>query len=194
LIRQKLRWMAPIAVGALVGLCVLLWLLLSAERSKQAVVAVPSSDGVSRSSPPLPTSPVQVPAPATKAVHVPPKAPAPAGGPPPSSAETAVKRPDATVEAAALAAKVDHLNQARDAFNARDWARAIEEGKRAVAAGGGAEAIAVVGNTYFKMGRFAEAEQAYAKAVALDPESTLLRDRLSIAHARVQESTNPQKR
>jgi tetratricopeptide (TPR) repeat protein len=106
----------------------------------------------------------------------------------------AAKRPDAMVESAALAAKVDHLNQARDAFNARDWARALDEGKRAVAAGGGAEAIAVVGNTYFKMGRFAEAEQAYTKAVALDPESTLLRDRLSIAHARVQESAVPQKR
>jgi len=198
LIRQKLRWMAPIAVGALVGLCVLLWLLLSAERNKQAVVAAPSSDGASRSVPASSVSPAQVPAPA--------KAPVPVIASPPPNAPrvnteakeiptpAAVKRPDATVEAAALAAKVDHLNQARDAFNARDWARAIEEGKRAVAAGGGAEAIAVVGNTYFKMGRFAEAEQAYTKAVALDPESTLLRDRLSIAHARVQESTNPQKR
>jgi Flp pilus assembly protein TadD len=88
---------------------------------------------------------------------------------------------------------LDHLSLARDAFNARDWARALEEGKRAVTAGGGAEAHAVVGNTYFKMGRFAEAEPEYAKAVALDPGSTLLRDRLSISHVRAQESPGPKK-
>ena len=61
-------------------------------------------------------------------------------------------------------------------------------------AGGGAEAHAVVGNTYFKMGRFAEAEQEYTKAVALDPANRLLRDRLSIAHARVQEAAVPSKK
>jgi Flp pilus assembly protein TadD len=96
-------------------------------------------------------------------------------------------------EASRPPAKADHLSLARDAFNARDWPRALEEGKRAVTAGGGAEAHAVVGNTYFKMGRFAEAEQEYAKAVALEPGNSLLRDRLSIAHARVQESALPRK-
>jgi tetratricopeptide (TPR) repeat protein len=56
-----------------------------------------------------------------------------------------------------------------------------------VSAGGGAEARAIVGNTYFKMGLFAEAEQEYEKAVALDPANALLRERLRIAHVRVQE-------
>ena len=54
-------------------------------------------------------------------------------------------------------------------------------------AGGGAEAHSVVGNTYFKMGRFSDAEQAYAKAVALEPGNALLQDRLRIARVRAQE-------
>jgi serine/threonine protein kinase len=203
---QKLRWLAPMAVGALVGLCVLLWMLLTVERNKQAVVAVPASESVSR---PSLASPAPVPVPAPAVPRVPGKPLAPAAGSPPSSpprvsaeasAEAkdvrppvAEKRPEVTIEALPPAAKLDHLSFARDAFNARDWARALEEGKHAVAAGGGAEAHAVVGNTYFKMGRFAEAEQAYTKAVALDPESALLRDRLAIAHARVQEAESPRR-
>ena len=82
--------------------------------------------------------------------------------------------------------KTDHLGLAREAFNARDWTRALDEGKRAVAEGGGAEARAVVGNTLFKMGKFPEAEAEYQKALALEPGNALLRDRLSIAHARAQ--------
>ena len=58
-------------------------------------------------------------------------------------------------------------------------------------AGGGAEAHALVGNTYFKMGRFVEAEQEYTKAIAIEPANKLLRDRLSIAHVRAQESASP---
>jgi serine/threonine protein kinase len=188
-IRQKLRWIAPMAVGALVGLCVLLWLLLTAERNKQGLVAVPASETVSRSSPAspvLPASPAQVPTPTPALPRAPEK--------PPVAASPPSKRADGTVEVPAIVAKPDHLALAREAFNARDWARALEEGKRAVTAGGGAEAHAVVGNTYFKMGRFAEAEQEYTKAVALDPANTLLRDRLGIAHARAQESSIPQKR
>jgi serine/threonine protein kinase len=198
-IRQKLRWLAPMAVGALVGLCVLLWMLLTVERNKQAVVAVPTSDSVSRSLPTPPAlsaSTAQVPVPALPRSPEKFSAPVPASpatSAPRSSAEAkdahAAKHPEGTVEVPV--AKPDHLSLAREAFNARDWARALEEGKRAVIASGGAEAHAVVGNTYFKMGRFAEAEQEYAKAVALDPANTLLRNRLGIAHARVQES--PQK-
>jgi cytochrome c-type biogenesis protein CcmH/NrfG len=86
------------------------------------------------------------------------------------------------------AAKVDHLRLAREAFNHRDWPRALAEGKSAVAAGGGAEAHALLGNTYFKMGRFAEAEASYGKAVALDPRNALLQERLGIARVRAQEA------
>jgi len=199
-IRRKLRWMAPMAVGALVGLCALLWMLLTVERNKQAAVAVPATDSVSRSSPP---SSAQVPVPAVP--RAPEKPPAPVAASPLSGAPRASteakevsplavdKGPDSTVEVPVPGAKLDHLSLAREAFNVRDWARALEEGKRAVTAGGGAEAHAVVGNTYFKMGRFAEAEQEYTKAAALDPANRLLRDRLSIAHARVQEAAVPSK-
>jgi len=194
-VRERLRWIAPIAVGGLVGLCVLLWLLLTAERRKQSAVAVPAGEGASRSSPALAASPAQAPGPALP--RAPQKAPAPAAAPLPSGASQASvdaghvsKRQEVAVEVPAPVVKTDHLGLARDAFNARDWARALEEGKRAVTAGGSAEAHALVGNTYFKMGRFAEAEQEYMKAIALEPANKLLRDRLSIAHARAQDSRN----
>ena len=103
------------------------------------------------------------------------------------------KHVEVAVEVPVPVAKPDHLSLARDAFNARDWERALEEGKRAVTAGGGAEAHAVVGNTYFKMGRFSDAEQEYSKAIVIEPTNKLLRDRLSIAHVRAQESADPRK-
>jgi serine/threonine protein kinase len=200
-IRQKLRFVAPIAVGGLVGLCVLLWLRLTVERDKTATAAAPPSLRVSPSlpaPPPMPAPTMRVPErPSTPAVGSPPgtvshtMVDGKGGRPsvPPKRAEAGAELP----AAAAPPARTDHLELARDAFNARDWPRAIEEGKRAVAAGGGAEAHSLVGNTYFKMGRFAEAEQEYTKAISLEPENALLRDRLNIAHARVQESTLPGK-
>ncbi len=194
-IRQKLRFGAPIAFGGLVGLCALLWMRLAVERPSPASLrsaASPSHASAPRS------EQVSGPAPAVSRALAKPSRLA-AGSPPPT-----VSHPDAKVDAKdgrllaqvemaadALAPpeKPDYLTLARDAFNARDWRRALDEGKRAVTAGGGAEAHAIVGNTYFKMGRYAEAEQEYAKAIALDPGDALLRDRLGIAHARVQEST-----
>jgi len=189
------------AVGALVGLCALLWMLLTVERNKQAAVAVPATDSVSRSSPP---SSAQVPCPRCL-VH-PRKPPAPVAASPLSGAPRASteakevsplavdKGPDSTVEVPVPGAKLDHLSLAREAFNVRDWARALEEGKTRRDRGGGAEAHAVVGNTYFKMGRFAEAEQEYTKAAALDPANRLLRDRLSIAHAACRKPQSRQKK
>jgi cytochrome c-type biogenesis protein CcmH/NrfG len=102
---------------------------------------------------------------------------------PPRVPAPPVKHP----EESTASPKTDHLQIARQAFNARDWPRALSEGKNAVAAGSGAEAHALLGNTYFKMGRFADAEQAYAKAVALEPGNALLQDRLRIARVRAQE-------
>jgi predicted Zn-dependent protease len=50
----------------------------------------------------------------------------------------------------------------------------------------------VVGNTLFKMGKVPEAEAEYRKALALEPGNALLRDRLSIAHARAQNAQGAQ--
>jgi cytochrome c-type biogenesis protein CcmH/NrfG len=102
---------------------------------------------------------------------------------PPREPAAPVKAP----EELAPPPKLNYLLAAREAFNARDWPRALSAGKSAVAAGGGAEAHALLGNTYFKMGRFAEAERAYATAVALDPGNALLQERLRIARVRAQE-------
>ncbi len=193
-IRQKLRFVAPIVVGGLVGLCALLWMRLAAQS--------PSPDSPRRA------SATRVEAVSGQAAVVPraqekPSPPAavassPTLAQPGRDAKVEAKEGRALAQAETVAdamappAKPDHLMLARDAFNARDWRRALEEGKHAVTVGGGAEAHAIVGNTFFKMGRFAEAEQEYAKAIALAPGDALLRDRLGIAHARVQESvSNP---
>jgi cytochrome c-type biogenesis protein CcmH/NrfG len=103
--------------------------------------------------------------------------------PPIAAAQPSSQKADAAV------AKVDHLDLARQAFDERDWPRALAEAKVATVAGGGVDAHALVGNTYFKMGRFADAEKSYARAVALDPKNSLLQDRLRIAHARAEQAS-----
>jgi serine/threonine protein kinase len=126
------------------------------------------------------TPPAAMPTPAPSAASLPRET---AEASPPREPAAPVKAP----EELAPPPKLNYLLAAREAFNARDWPRALSAGKSAVAAGGGAEAHALLGNTYFKMGRFAEAERAYAKAVALDPGNALLQERLRIARVRAQE-------
>jgi serine/threonine-protein kinase len=189
--KQRLVWIAPIVIGALVGLGALFWLRLVADGGSAAPVVVPASSSPSWPHPVVDSAPFPVdlhasersPSPAA-AASSPPRAIVEEKDPHPSIA----KRGEASVETPVPAAKPNYLILARNAFNARDWRHALEEGRRAVAAGGGAEARAIVGNTYFKMGLFAEAEQEYEKAVALDPANALLRERLRIAHVRTQES------
>jgi serine/threonine protein kinase len=192
---QRSVWLAPIAVGAVVGLLVLFWLRLATHGRTLPPEPTPAGPSATPTQPaavqaPVPASPHQPIKPALSAAVAPPssaphasvevKAPHPPG--------VAVKRGDTSTEALVLAAKPDHLRLAREAFNARNWPRALEEGRRAVAQGGGSEAYAIVGNTYFKMGLFADAEREYEKAITLDPTNPLLRDRLSIARVRAQES------
>jgi len=129
---------------------------------------------------------------AVSQVHVasgfPPAAAPPVAPLPPVIAPSASGAPTTGQPAATAGAKVDHLQMARNAFDLRDWPRALAEGKSAVDAGGGAEAHALLGSTYFKMGRFDDAERSYARAAALDPKSSLLQDRLRIARARAEQS------
>jgi tetratricopeptide (TPR) repeat protein len=82
---------------------------------------------------------------------------------------------------------VSHLAIARQAFNERDWLRALAEGEKAVSTGGGADAHSIVGNTFFKMGRFTEAAEEFAKAAKLNPGNRLLEERLRLAQTRAQE-------
>jgi eukaryotic-like serine/threonine-protein kinase len=169
-------WLVPAAAGAILATGAILWLRPAPPSGDSAKPA-----GVARLSQRTPTPPAPSPRAPSAAVPAPPLAArVPSASPPPSATGSA----PAT---APLLSRIDHLLSARNAFNARFWERALSEGKIAIAAGGGAEAHALVGNTYFKMGRFAEAEQAYTQAVALDPGNTLLQDRLRIAHVRAQE-------
>jgi len=187
--QHRWRWLMPVGVGALAGMAMLFWMRMAADR-------VDDGEKPTRAEPPMtaPLPPAVVGGQAT-----PPAKPAAAlRATLPAENQAVVAAPKTRslavanrgVEPVIMKAptkKADHLGLAREAFNARDWARALDEGNRAVAAGGGAEARAIVGNTFFKMGKFPEAEVEYQKALALEPGNALLRDRLSIAHARAQD-------
>ncbi|MBN2573334.1 MAG: protein kinase [Deltaproteobacteria bacterium] len=184
--RKWLLGLASLGIILLVGLALL-------ARPRPRVASPPASKpGAAQ---PAASEPAAGPAPSRSPVKV-------VSGPSQVLPEPAVRRTAAEVEtppcpvatatrteagAASLAPKTDHLRLAREAFNARDWARALGEGRSAVAAGGGADAYALLGNTYFKMGRFADAEQAYAKAVVIEPKNALLSDRLRIARVRARD-------
>ena len=151
-----------------------------AARAAEAQAPAPSpAQGRPQVAPPLPAQPAVAPPSAVSPAT--PRAVALPGVAVPSAATAPPKGQSA-------GGKTDHLELAREAFNLRDWPRALAEGSSAVAAGAGAEAHALVGNTYFKMGRFAEAEQSYARAAALDPKNPLLQERLRIARARAEQA------
>lgn len=187
----RFRWsrLVPLVIGALVGMGALLWLLPAARQVEPrpptnwlrpaVVLPAPASAAKSPSVAPGPSF-----APAVISPHVEPSVQPGAAGPGQQPA-AALTQPETVVEPAPV--KIDHLRLAREAFNARDLPAALREGRAAVSAGGGAEAHSLLGNTYFKMGRFSEAEHAYRRAVALDPSNSLLHDRLRIAQVRAQE-------
>jgi serine/threonine protein kinase len=211
--RRHAVWIAPVAIGALAGLACLFYLRGTPQPTAGSVASpatVATAPGLVAAKPSLALSSPPAPPPAKRAAelvpqaHAPPSAPnrpetatsvrAQPAAPPPVATPPADEPPTAPPPTAAqqgVGSKTDHLELAREAFNLRDWPRALAEGKNAVAAGGGAEAHALVGNTYFKMGRFAEAEKSYARAAALDPRNALLRERLRIAHARAEQAENP---
>jgi hypothetical protein len=200
--RRWLSWLVPTAALTLVGLVAFLWPRAPVGDSRQSSPAAtaPSSQTATQTLPSAAPKPVVValaPAPkpampssatsiasttATSAMAARPSEP----GRGAVDAKPAAL-PAGTPAAAVATPKVDHLHLARQAFNDRDWTRALAEGKLALAAGGGVDAHALLGNTYFKMGRFSEAEQAYDRAAALDPKNALFQERLRIARARVRE-------
>jgi serine/threonine protein kinase len=220
-LKRLRRWLAPMAVGAVLGCGVLAWLVLAGKGGDvegKGIVMPPVAATRLVDSKPTAARPASPPAAQPLSAHDP--EPAPAEAPSlgttkeqrpvvsaPKRVETSVetasavgamkdqrpvvtgpKRVETASETASSVGKTDHLTLARDAFNDRDWPRALSEAKNAVAAGDGAEAHALVGSTYFKMGRYDEAESAYAKAIALDPKNRLLQERLSIARARAREA------
>jgi eukaryotic-like serine/threonine-protein kinase len=207
------RWRGPriLAALSLAGLATLLVWALGGLGHRDRAQPSPGVGAAAVSPTPQPPSsatlspvvaPPSLPAQAPKAsLPVTGAAPAQAAAesPPATGADAKPVRPagagkpvDAAPAAAPAPVRSDHLHLARDAFNARDWPRALSHAKLAAAAGGGADAHALVGSTYFKMGRFTEAVSAYTKAATLDPQNTLLRERLELARVRAGEAS-PQK-
>jgi tetratricopeptide (TPR) repeat protein len=72
------------------------------------------------------------------------------------------------------------LYEARTAFEHDDFARAIQMGRAALAAGeGGAHTI--LGAAYFKVGRYEDAVREYSEALRLEPGNPALAKRVEIA-------------
>jgi serine/threonine protein kinase len=188
---QTAAWIAPIVVGAVVGLLLLLWLHHASrsldQRSSTATVA--SSVAAPIQEPARLAVPAVQPAQPVAPAAQPARRPMPDADSPRAAPEKA-KRGDGVAAEQSPPGKVDHLSAARQAFNERDWPSAIGEGKKAVAASGGADAHAILGNTYFKMRRFADAEKEYANAAALEPGNPLMQQRLRIARARAHEGAS----
>jgi serine/threonine protein kinase len=72
------------------------------------------------------------------------------------------------------------LDEARQAFESDDFARAIKKGREAVELGEG-HAHAILGAAYFKAARFEEAVRAYKEALRLDPRNPSLEKRVELA-------------
>jgi serine/threonine protein kinase len=187
---KKSVWIAPIGVGAVLGLALLLWLHRDspdlARRSVPEPVAPTVATPSQKPAPPAAIPTLKLTQPLVAGVQPLPRAMPDADSQRPAREKTS--HGEGTTAAPSPPEKVDHLSAARQAFNDRDWPNALGEGKKAVAAGGGADvradAHAILGNTYFKMGRFADAEKEYARAAELDPENQLMQQRLRIARAR----------
>jgi serine/threonine-protein kinase len=189
---KKTTWIAPIAIGAVVGLALLLWLHRDSRNPDQPSVPAAVPPNVAATSHQASPSAVPMARPALAAAPLPPSAQRPTtDADSQRTAQEKAKRGDAMTAAPPAPEKIDHLSAARQAFNERDWPSALGEGKKALAAGGGADvradAHAILGNTYFKMGRFADAEKEYARAVELDPGNQLMQQRLRIARTRAHE-------
>jgi eukaryotic-like serine/threonine-protein kinase len=194
-LKRHAAWMAPVALGGVVGIASLVYFHRARQHdgeteSSRALVA--AAEAVTAPVPAPPNRPASVQPPVLPATRPPEAAlaPKPVVGPAASPPLPASPAPTATSTASkteVAAPKIDHLEVARQAFNERDWPRALSEAK-AAAGNGGADAHALIGNIYFKMGRFSDAQKAYARAVALDPKNALLQERLRIAQARAGET------
>lgn len=214
-VKRHAAWIAPVALGALVGTASLVYLRHSRTsdvddgRRAAGRATAEHAAGV-----PVPRELLPEGARQKASAAAQPSTSLPAATPLPKSEEhlrplaTAIASSHATIptvvapqapspqaplpKVEAPAAKVDHLELARQAFNDRDWARALSEAKAATTSGGGADAHALVGNIYFKMGQYGDAEKAYERAVELDSKNPLLQERLRIAHARAEQSKGRQ--
>ena len=188
---SRMVWILSIGSGVLLGLATLVAILYqrAVEREQFVHYTTAAPEFAPAAVPPLP-SPVAVtdagetldlglaPRPAPHVVDLPPKdasTPRPVArtGRPVSGSSTEVS-------------KEELLVLAREAFNQRDYDHALAFGQKALTVGGGAEAHALLGNTYFKLGRMEKAEEAFSEAVHLDPGNELFARRLRLVRGRAE--------
>jgi serine/threonine protein kinase len=74
---------------------------------------------------------------------------------------------------------------ARVAFEQRQWAAAVRAARRAVAGGGGVRARMYLGNSLYKLGRYAEAARVYRAVLARQPGHAGAQRLLTLARKRL---------
>lgn len=171
---SRMVWVLSIGAGALLGLFVLVIILSQRELARQ------TTDSIQETDPALQT-------PST--VSLPTGGSLPTGsssvkktvplGANPVKAATVTQPRKSKILGKKLPA-VNYLALAREAFNQRDYPRALDQSRKAVAADQGAEAYELLGNVYYKLGKLPEAYEAYRIAVAHEPGNELYQRRLKL--------------
>jgi eukaryotic-like serine/threonine-protein kinase len=174
-----------------------------AAQAAAASVEAPAVAAPAAPTPALPPSPAPALAPAAPQVAAPTATPTPAREAKPESKRPSTAPVGPAAVAAAKAAPLPAstrplaeaparrssapgpeakkaLDEARQAFESDDFARAIKKGREALELGEG-RAHAILGAAYFKIGRFDEATRAYKEALRLDPRNPSLEKRVDLA-------------
>lgn len=210
LVSRNARWLKRFGLifvpvlGAAILFNVLMTRRFESQWAAQAAAASAEAPAVTGPAAPTPAVP---PSPAPALAPVAPRAPTPAAAPSPAQ-DTESKRPSTAPVGSALVAPAKAallpastrplteaparrssapgpeakkaLDEARQAFESDDFARAIKKGREALDLGEG-RAHAILGAAYFKIGRFDEATRAYKEALRLDPHNPTLEKRVDLA-------------
>lgn len=138
-----------------------------------------------RSQPSTPAPPASSPSSQRPSVRARPPARPDVGQPPPEMPRT---ERESALPGGSQEAQVP-IEEAKRAFASGDYARAAEVASRAVAAGVPAEAL--WGAALFKLQRYAEAERAFARALARTPADASLQRQVAAARAKARATSKP---
>jgi hypothetical protein len=187
---SRMVWILSIGSGVLLGLAALVAMLYQRTMEREQFVhyttAAPAAAPAAAPSIPTQAAPTDAGKPLDLGLDPRPGLVVAERSPKDASIPRPVARAGRSASGPSGASKEELLVLAREAFNQRDYDHALAFGQKALDVGGGAEAHALIGNTYFKLGRMEKAEEAFSEAVHLDPGNELFARRLRLVRARAE--------